>query len=199
LNDRICPDKGEGVKIDLNKAAHCFKHAADQGITVAQYNYGNCLKKGEGVRIDFTLAAHYFKHAADQGIVDAQFNYGVCLKKGEGVQIDCTIAAHYFKLAADQGIVDGQLNYGLRLQKSKHVSKEMKGHTPAQFLDGEPSAVVTHTQDQIRKDKHAVKMLQCTRMDSDFEREIEILNSLNHRLVIQSEGSVPPSDCQKGM
>jgi hypothetical protein len=37
----------------LKLAAHYLKLAADQGIAVAQNNYGICLQKGEGVSIDF--------------------------------------------------------------------------------------------------------------------------------------------------
>jgi TPR repeat protein len=69
----------------LEGAAHYFKLAADQGIDVAQLNYGICLHNGEGVSIDLEGAVHYYKLAADQGIDVAQFNYGLCLQKAEGV------------------------------------------------------------------------------------------------------------------
>jgi TPR repeat protein len=45
--------KGEGVSIDWEGAAHYLKLAADQGFAVAQFNYGFCLQKDEGISIDW--------------------------------------------------------------------------------------------------------------------------------------------------
>jgi hypothetical protein len=59
----MCLQNGEGVSIDFQGAAHYLKLAADQGIAVAQNNYGMCLLDGKGVWIDLQGAAHYLKRS----------------------------------------------------------------------------------------------------------------------------------------
>jgi hypothetical protein len=58
---------GKGVSVDLERAAHDWKLAADQGHVLAQYNYGCCLQTGRGVSINLAEAATYLKSSADQG------------------------------------------------------------------------------------------------------------------------------------
>jgi TPR repeat protein len=52
-----------------------FKLSADQGIALAQNNYGFFLAKGRSVSIDLQQAAHSYKLSADQGIAVARNNY----------------------------------------------------------------------------------------------------------------------------
>jgi hypothetical protein len=55
----FCLLNGVGVPKDVRLGAHYYKLAADQGLSVAQDNYGDCLEKGEGVAKGVRLAAEY--------------------------------------------------------------------------------------------------------------------------------------------
>jgi TPR repeat protein len=83
------------IRTDLQKTAHYFKLAADQGLADAQFNYGVCLENGRGVPSDFQKAVHYYKLAADQEMANAQLNYGICLYNGRGVPIDLQKGGHF--------------------------------------------------------------------------------------------------------
>jgi TPR repeat protein len=52
-----------------------MKRAGDQGLPLAQHNFGVYLEGGRGVAKDLALAAHYYKLAMDKGFGDAKGAY----------------------------------------------------------------------------------------------------------------------------
>jgi TPR repeat protein len=58
--------------MDKSLAAHYYKLPADQGHTIAQFNYAFLLEKGDRIAMDKSLAAHYYKLSVDQESLLAQ-------------------------------------------------------------------------------------------------------------------------------
>jgi TPR repeat protein len=52
FNYRLSLQNGDGVSMNLRRAAHYLKLCANQGFASAQQNYGLCLQNGKGVSID---------------------------------------------------------------------------------------------------------------------------------------------------
>ena len=69
-------ERGEGVKQSYPEALKYFQQAADQGVSVAQFNLGVMYERGEGVKQSYPEALKYYQQAADQGDSDAQIKLG---------------------------------------------------------------------------------------------------------------------------
>ena len=104
---------GDGVEENVEKAAACFRTAAEQGHVGAQANLGVCYAAGEGVEEDAAEAVKWYRKAAEQGHADAQFDLGMCYAEGEGVEEDAAEAVAWFRKAAEQGHADAQSNLGV--------------------------------------------------------------------------------------
>jgi TPR repeat protein len=103
-------NNGDGILINKSLAAHYYRLSADQGIAVAQFNYGLMLNNGDGISINKSLAAHYFKLSADQGSAVSQYCYALWLFTGEILSRDTALAIDYLQRAADGGFVFAQLH-----------------------------------------------------------------------------------------
>ena len=96
-------DNGEGVPEDDREAVKWYRKAADQRLTLAQYNLGLAYAAGEGVPEDDREAVKWYRKAADQGLALAQFNLGVAYATGAGVPEDYVKSYAWMNLAAAQG------------------------------------------------------------------------------------------------
>ncbi len=85
-----------------------YKHAAEQGDAVAQYNLGRCYHKGNGVEQDDFEAAKWLIKAAEQGYAEAQYSLARYYFRGWGVQRDRPEAAKWCRNAAGQGYAEAQ-------------------------------------------------------------------------------------------
>ncbi|XP_053169557.1 death ligand signal enhancer isoform X2 [Hemicordylus capensis] len=56
-------------------AFSCFKLAADQNYSKAQFNVGSCYEHGRGTKKDVAKAVLYYQRAAQQGHTMAQYHY----------------------------------------------------------------------------------------------------------------------------
>jgi hypothetical protein len=88
-----------GVKQDYAKAAEYFRRAAEQGNSLAEFNYGICLDTGRGVRQDPEQALQWYVKAAEKGVMEARLNAAVMLEKRN----DTEKALEYYRIAADSG------------------------------------------------------------------------------------------------
>jgi TPR repeat protein len=61
------------------EAARCYKLAADQHHTSAQFTYALCLANRKVVATNEAESARYFKLAADQNHASAELNYAPSL------------------------------------------------------------------------------------------------------------------------
>ena len=96
----------------IEKAAECYRVAAEQGHAKAQYFLGISFYNGKGVDKNYAKAVNWFLRSAQQGHADAQYAIGVCDFFGHGVKKNYEAAALWFMLAAQQGHADAQYLYG---------------------------------------------------------------------------------------
>ena len=89
------------------EAYSLFKHAADKGSALGQYNLGACYIDGEGIEQDSSKAVYWYTLAANKGLAVAQTKLGLCYYRGIGVERNPLWALSLFKQAADQGWKDG--------------------------------------------------------------------------------------------
>lgn len=94
---------GDGVPVDMQKAAYWFAKAAGQGHARAQHNIGVMYARGDGVAQLPRQAASWFRKAADQGHVDAQRELALLHAKGEGVPKDLERSYFWLLLAGVNG------------------------------------------------------------------------------------------------
>jgi TPR repeat protein len=95
---------------DHERAAQCFKNAANDGDLEAQYNLGVLYSKGQGVEENQEQAFHWFARAAERGLVSAQARLALMLATGTGVAKDPLEAHKWLALAATGGDASAQAN-----------------------------------------------------------------------------------------
>ncbi|KAK3241532.1 hypothetical protein CYMTET_48710 [Cymbomonas tetramitiformis] len=101
------------------KVYRMFRHAAEQGVTVAAFSLAVCYHKGEGTSKDDDDARKWFQVAAEQGHGQSAFNLGVLLEK-EAAESDDKYhtaeklkeATYWFKEAAKTGHPKARFNTG---------------------------------------------------------------------------------------
>ena len=103
---------GDGVAQDYAKAIDCFRQAAEQGFTPAQYFLGECYYYGRGVTQDYTQAVSWYRKATERGNAKAQNNLGNCYYYGKGLTKDYAQAVYWYRKAAEQGDAQAQNNLG---------------------------------------------------------------------------------------
>lgn len=91
----------------FSKAAEMFQKAADQGLTTAYDQLGNCYEKGEGVPQSYAKAAELYRKGADVGNWSAQMRLGGLYERGQGVPKDLERAAELYRKVAEQDIKEG--------------------------------------------------------------------------------------------
>src|SRR6266542_509917 len=69
-------EAGVGIEHDLEKAAHFFRLAAEQGLAEAECELGACLNQGKGIPQNQVEAVIWFRKAAEQGLAPAQYWLG---------------------------------------------------------------------------------------------------------------------------
>lgn len=140
FNYALALEDGDGIAVDLKKAADYYKRAADQGHAKAQCNYGNMLSTGRGVSRDLKEAARYFKMAADQKNPAGLCNYGCCLETGSGVEANTTEALDYYKRASEAGVTEAKQNYDRLKAKvdAKGEAAEEDNAVPDGLIDATP-------------------------------------------------------------
>lgn len=92
-------ESGRDLPQDYQKAASCYRMAAEQGHADAQNNLGWLYENGKGVPQDYSEAVSWYREAAAQGNADAQFNLGVLYYNGRGVVRDLVQSHMWFSLS----------------------------------------------------------------------------------------------------
>ncbi len=93
---------GKGFPVDTARAVYWIRRAAEQNMSIAQYNLGVFLNNGWGVKWDPFKAFDEFKAAAAQHLPDAEFAMGLCYTDNLIVDRNWDTAYHWLKAAADQ-------------------------------------------------------------------------------------------------
>lgn len=88
---------------NYDKAAECFRKAAEQGNDESQNSLGELYITGRGVPRDPVQAMMWFRKAADQKNADAQFNLGLMYFEGDGTGQNYSLALDLYLKAAERG------------------------------------------------------------------------------------------------
>jgi TPR repeat protein len=113
-----------GVCQDVERAAHWFQVAADQGHAGAQYKLGTCCERGVGVPKSEHAAVSWYQQAAIQGYADAQCALGLCHQLGKGTPVDMSSAVAWFYKAAKAGVAEAPFRLALCYAEGKGVGKD---------------------------------------------------------------------------
>ncbi|XP_039630194.1 death ligand signal enhancer [Polypterus senegalus] len=110
---------------DYQAAFSCFRMAASQGYSKAQFNVGVCYEKGKGAQKNIEKAALYFKQAAVSGHIQAQYRYAkYILNSKHSVQAeDVQEAISLLKQAAESGLKEAQAYLGVLYAQEPHVDE----------------------------------------------------------------------------
>ncbi len=92
---------GKGFTPDTVKAAYWIEKAADQNMSIAQYNFGVFLNNGWGVQWNPFKAYDRFKAAAKDSLPEGEFAYGLFYTDNLVVPRDWATAYHWLKIAED--------------------------------------------------------------------------------------------------
>lgn len=98
-------DKGDGVEVDLEKAARWFSLAAEQGQPFAEYRLGFAYQFGRGVMQSLSSAIAWYRKSAEHHNPEAYFALHNLYSRGIGVDVDAKLAHRYLCDAASRGHV----------------------------------------------------------------------------------------------
>ncbi|KAB0678748.1 tetratricopeptide repeat protein [Aureimonas leprariae] len=116
---------GSAGRTDPAAARDLMKAAADAGIPLAAYNFGQMLIEESPVA-GFTEALPYFQKSAQAGVSDAQYAMAQIYAYGRGVsQPDIPKARAYLLASARGGNVTGQVEFGIWLINGKGGRKDV--------------------------------------------------------------------------
>lgn len=96
---------GDGVPVDLVKAAELYEQAVALGSPKAMMRLSTMYRKGTGVKQDVQKAFNLTKEAAEKGYVPAQAALGFLYKDGIGVEKNETLSSQWIHKAAENGHV----------------------------------------------------------------------------------------------
>ncbi|MGN6268956.1 MAG: tetratricopeptide repeat protein [Sphingomonas sp.] len=110
-----CYDLGWGTPVMKDRAAACFRLAAEQGLDWAMYNYATLLALGQGVPEDKPQALDWLEKAARLGNAKAINFLGSFHEDGWVVPRDMAQAARLYARAARGGDFRGCFNHARML------------------------------------------------------------------------------------
>ncbi|NIJ21865.1 hypothetical protein FHS95_003576 [Sphingomonas naasensis] len=110
-----CYDLGWGTPVNKDRAAECFRIAAERGLDWGMYNYATALTLGEGVTEDKAAALGWFGKAAEMGNAKAINYVGSFHEDGWVVGRDMAKAAICYRQAAEGGDFRGAFNHARML------------------------------------------------------------------------------------
>ena len=108
-----CYQYGDGVRVNLEKAAQLYKQGGERGHLGAQWAYGKALSAGRGVPYDPAAAYALFKKGAEEGHPASQNSFAVALRTGHGVAKNSSLGVTYYQLAASAKDPQGMRNLAI--------------------------------------------------------------------------------------
>lgn len=96
-----CYRRGLGTDINIRKACHAHKIAADQEYAPSMVRLGRIYAEGHGIGRDFEKAVHFFTKASKLNYPPARTAFSECLLYGRGVKKDTKTAVSILQSVAD--------------------------------------------------------------------------------------------------
>lgn len=112
----------QGIRRNLQAAVDYYRQGAEQGDTVAQYDYGIALLKGQGTEKNETAALHQLSKAAAKGNPNALNALGWHALEVEG---DMAKATLLFERAMKGGLADAAHNLGHMFMEGRNVKRQV--------------------------------------------------------------------------
>jgi TPR repeat protein len=116
--------KGEGVSVDLVKAAGYFRRAADLGDARGQLRLGEAYNDGAGVEKDRAEALRWINKATAQGEPRAEYLMALATASGDGVPKDMAAAYLWCRKSAEGGNADAQFDLGVALHDGADLKRD---------------------------------------------------------------------------
>ena len=110
---------------DYDTAFKEFTVAAEEGLSLAQFNLGILYFTGQGVEQDFDEAFEWTRRAAEQGHLNAQFNLGSLYLDGQGTQVSVLEGVNWFTQAAKSGHANSAFTLAKMYQKGDFVDSDL--------------------------------------------------------------------------
>ncbi len=116
---------GDGVAVDLARAATLFKKGCDaDGRALSCFNYGLMRSKGQGVAIDKDLAFEYYSLGCRKGSNEACINLAVDYSEHGTVPGDKNIARGLLQQSCTKGAMTACVNLGQLIRDGKPTAAE---------------------------------------------------------------------------
>lgn len=118
---------GQGVPVNLERAAELYKEAAELGIRESQALYGVALKNGQGVEQNFIQAETWLRKAALAGDVEAAVVLADMNGQGnDDIPPNYTEAARWYAFAAEKGHAAATRALGLLYLRGLGIPKSIE-------------------------------------------------------------------------
>ncbi len=111
---------------NLGAALAEFRHAAEHGSRLAEFNYAMMLLNGEGTAANVDEGRKWLRKAADANMSHAQYVYGKMYDDGDFVARDPAEAHQWFLKAAQQGHVQAALALANQFLDGRGTSRDNK-------------------------------------------------------------------------
>ena len=121
-----CYENGWGVASDHDRAAQCFRVAAERGLTEGMYNWATQLALGRGVAEDKAMALAWFRQAAARGYAKAENFVGSFHEDGWACERNLLAAAQCYARAAHGGDFRGCFNHARMLVGKGRVREALR-------------------------------------------------------------------------
>ena len=157
---------------DYDTAFKEFTIAAEEGLSLAQYNLGILYFTGQGVDQDFDEAFEWTKRAAEQGHLDAQFNLGSLYLDGQGTQISVLEGVNWFTQAAKSGHANSAFTLAKMYQKGDFVDSDLvAAHAWAAQSEINEHPEASILKDEIEQDLSVEEIRQARRVFAAWQIE----------------------------
>lgn len=117
---------GDGVPVDLAKAAGLYARAVEMGSPKAMMRLSTMYRRGTGVEKDLNRAFTLTQQAAEAGYVPAMAALGFLYRDGIGIGRNETLSKHWIDKAAENGHVFAMIMSSEQLSKLTHDPDAMK-------------------------------------------------------------------------
>ena len=124
---------GEGVPVDLSKAAVLYGQAADLGSPKAMMRLSALYRKGTGVEQSQEKALELIQKAASLDYAPAQAALGISYLEGRGVEKDENLGYDWIRKAAENGHALSRVMTGERLLSQ--ADNEQSKQTGQEYID----------------------------------------------------------------
>jgi len=157
---------------DFDTAFKEFSIAAQEGLSLAQYNLGILYFTGQGVEQDFNAAFEWTKRAAEQGHLNAQFNLGSLYLDGQGTQVSVLDGINWFTKAAKNGHANSAYTLAKMYQDGDFVSSDpVQAHAWAAQSEINEHPEASSLKEEIEKNLSAEEIRQARRTLATWQIE----------------------------